>query len=216
MKTRFLTAALLMAGLSSSAFAQEYMFTYSKLYSPLKHNLKNPNSEAKVGLFFTNFATKQPCSIEKAWMEKEQHHEELVISKNGEVNVPIDDNLKSANPLVYIHTQTEARCDYSLVVLSKQQFYGQVDYAKLDSLTLQMQEVLGELGGMFSSWFAPDIEGVTLEFKPDALNQIMLSNGKVIPVSEQGKAVLKLVDLSDGVTVAIPVETQRVMPFIKK
>ncbi len=54
MKCRILTAALLVMGLNT-AQAEEYMFTYSKLYSPLKHNLKEPQQDVKVGLFFTNF-----------------------------------------------------------------------------------------------------------------------------------------------------------------
>ena len=215
MKCRILPVALLVMGLNT-AQAEEYMFTYSKLYSPLKHNLKEPQQDVKVGLFFTNFETKQPCSIEKAWMEKEEHYEELSISDNGEVNVPLDSNLKSANPLVYIHTQKEARCDYSLVVLTKEPLSGVVGYSELESKTSQMKTVLGGLGGMFSSWFTPDIEGVTLEFTPDTVNQIMLSNGKAVPVSEQGKAILKLADLSDGVTANISEQTQRVMPYIEQ
>ncbi|GEM80630.1 DUF2987 domain-containing protein [Vibrio superstes] len=215
MKCRILTAALLVMGLNT-AQAEEYMFTYSKLYSPLKHNLKEPQQDVKVGLFFTNFETKQPCSINKAWMEKEEHFEELTISENGEVNVPLDSNLKSANPLVYIHTQKDARCDYSLVVLTKEPLKGEVGYAELESKTSQMKTVLGGLGGMFSSWFTPDIEGVTLEFTPDTVKQIMLSNGKAVPVNEQGKAILKLEDLSDGVTANISEQTQRVMPYIQQ
>ncbi|MEZ9926161.1 DUF2987 domain-containing protein [Vibrio breoganii] len=215
MKCRILTAALLVMGLNT-AQAEEYMFTYSKLYSPLKHNLKEPQQDVKVGLFFTNFETKQPCSIEKAWMEKEEHFEELTISDNGEVNVPLDSNLKSANPLVYIHTQKDARCDYSLVVLTKEPLKGEVGYSELESKTSQMKTVLGGLGGMFSNWFTPDIEGVTLEFTPDTVKQIMLSNGEAVPVNEQGKSILKLADLSDGVTVNISEQTQRVMPYIEQ
>ncbi len=149
-------------------------------------------------------------------MEKEEHYEELSISDNGEVNVPLDSNLKSANPLVYIHTQKEARCDYSLVVLTKEPLSGVVGYSELESKTSQMKTVLGGLGGMFSSWFTPDIEGVTLEFTPDTVNQIMLSNGKAVPVSEQGKAILKLADLSYGFTANISEQTQRVMPYIEQ
>ncbi|OBT12178.1 hypothetical protein A9264_03310 [Vibrio sp. UCD-FRSSP16_10] len=203
-------------GLASQVHAEDYMFTYSKLYSPLKHNLELQDQDVKVGLFFTNFATMQPCSIERAWMEKEQHHEVLNISDNGEVNVPMDRNLKSANPLVYIHTQKDARCDYSLVVLTKQPFVGEISHSKLQHTTTQMSAVLGALGGMFSSWFAPDIEGVTLEFKPNTINEVNLSNGKVITVNEQGKAILTLSDLNGGVSATLPIETQRVMPYIQK
>lgn len=213
---KMLVAAGLAALCATSVHAEEYMFTYSKLYSPLKHNLKQEDSDVKVGIFFTDFTTKQPCAIEKAWMEKEEHYEELVIADNGEVKIPLDRNLKSANPLVYIHTQGEARCDYSMVVLSKQSWQGSVSKEMLQQNTEQMHDMLGELGGMFSSWFTPKVTGVTLEFKPDSVQSIALSNGEVIDVDDNGKAILTLDDLSDGVTASITQPTQRVMPFIQK
>ncbi|GAM63697.1 hypothetical protein JCM19232_2677 [Vibrio ishigakensis] len=216
MKKMLVAAGIAALCATSVAHAEEYMFTYSKLYSPLKHNLKQPDSDVKVGLFFTNFATKQPCSIKKAWMEKEEHYEELKIADNGEVNVPLDSNLRSANPLVYIVTQGEARCDYSLVVLSKESWQGNIDKQTLETSTEQMHDMLGNLGGMFSSWFTPDISGVTLEFKPGSIQNISLSNGKLIDVDEYGKAILMLSDLSDGVTANLSQPTQRVMPYIQK
>lgn len=216
MKNSRLVTCLIMLGLSTGVHAQEYMFTYSKLYSPLKHNLKEDHDDVKIGLFFTDFATNQPCAIKKAWMEKEEHYEELVISDNGEVNVPLDSNLKNANPLVYIHTDEQLRCDYSLVVLTKKPLQGQVGYQALKDKTEQMTTLLGQLGGMFSSWFTPSVNGVTLEFKPNTVSQLSLSDGSMISIDSQGKGILKLSDLSDGVTVSIPVPTQRVMPYIVK
>jgi len=59
--------------------AQEYMFTYSKLFSQLKNNTKEGHEDVKVGIFFVNPQTKQLCDIEKAWMEKEEHYEEFMI-----------------------------------------------------------------------------------------------------------------------------------------
>ncbi|CAM3055052.1 DUF2987 domain-containing protein [Vibrio rarus] len=216
MRRGMMASALLLMGLCSSVYAQEYRFTYSKLYPPLKHNLDAEHSDVKVGLFFTNFATKQPCAIDKAWMEKEQHFENLSISDNGEVNIPLDSNLRSANPLLYVHTQQDARCDYSLVVLTKNPLQGTVDYAEIEQVTEQMTTMLGQLGGMFSSWFAPDVIGVTLEFKGNQVSHIPLSDGRFISVNKQGKALLKLSDLSQGVTAQLDVPTQRVMPYIQK
>lgn len=76
------TAALMLAAPATQA--QEYMFTYSKLYTQLKNNNKEGHDDVKVGVFFVNADTKQLCNIEKAWMEKEEHYEEFVIpaSKN--------------------------------------------------------------------------------------------------------------------------------------
>ncbi|MEF1291870.1 DUF2987 domain-containing protein, partial [Vibrio sp. M260118] len=66
-----LTAAL-SAAVIMPAQAQEYMFTYSKLFSHMKQNAKEGHDDVKVGFFFLNSKTKQLCDIEKAWMEKEE------------------------------------------------------------------------------------------------------------------------------------------------
>ncbi|HDY7429024.1 TPA: DUF2987 domain-containing protein, partial [Vibrio vulnificus] len=140
--------------------AQEYMFTYSKLFSQLKNNTKEGHEDVKVGIFFVNPQTKQLCDIEKAWMEKEEHYEEFMIPASKELPLPIDNNLKSANPLVFVQTPQDMRCDYSLVVMTKQPLQGKVTYAQLEPLMPQMKTMLDDLGGMFSSWFTPDVEGV--------------------------------------------------------
>lgn len=158
--------------------AQEYMFTYSKLFSQLKNNTKEGHEDVKVGIFFVNPQTKQLCDIEKAWMEKEEHYEEFMIPASKELPLPIDNNLKSANPLVFVQTPQDMRCDYSLVVMTKQPLQGKVTYAQLEPLMPQMKTMLDDLGGMFSSWFTPDVEGVTMEFADQLNDMITFSNGQ--------------------------------------
>ncbi|GLT19961.1 hypothetical protein GCM10007938_37440 [Vibrio zhanjiangensis] len=204
--------------MSSIAFmtqAQEYMFTYSKLFSHLKQNVKQGHEDVKVGLFFLNADTKKNCVIQKAWMEKEQHYEELKTTRYNELLLPLDDNLKSANPLVFVRTPQDQRCDFSMVVMTKQPLKGTVSYTEVEMLLPQMQVMLEDLGGMFASWFTPDVEGVTLEFQGLVDGQVEFSNGKTKPIVN-GKAQVALSDIGQGGSMILPQETSRVLPYLPR
>lgn len=209
-----LTTALLGA-VALPSQAQEYMFTYSKLYSHMKKNANEGHDDVKVGFFFVNADTKKLCNIEKAWMEKEEHYEELKISDYQEVMVPLDDNLKSANPLVFVDTPQDMRCDFSMVVMTKEPFSGQVNYDEVKTLLPQMQAILVELGGMFASWFTPDVEGVTLEFANELNSNITFSNGTTKPIVN-GKVQIALSEIGEGGSMTLPEPTARVLPYLPK
>ncbi|NVD06665.1 DUF2987 domain-containing protein [Vibrio sp. JPW-9-11-11] len=213
------TLALFTAALATAvalpAHAQEYMFTYSKLFSHMKQNAKEGHEDVKVGFFFLNADTKQLCQIEKAWMEKEEHYEELEISPYKEVVVPLDNNLRSANPLVFVHTPMDQRCDFSMVVMTKQPMSGEVSYDQVKVLLPQMQAILEQLGGMFASWFTPDVEGVTMEFADDLNSEIVFSNGATKPIVD-GKVQVALDEIGVGGSMTLPQETARVLPYLPK
>ncbi|ELQ2334518.1 DUF2987 domain-containing protein [Vibrio vulnificus] len=193
--------------------AQEYMFTYSKLFSQLKNNTKEGHEDVKVGIFFVNPQTKQLCDIEKAWMEKEEHYEEFMIPASKELPLPIDNNLKSANPLVFVQTPQDMRCDYSLVVMTKQPLQGKVTYAQLEPLMPQMKTMLDDLGGMFSSWFTPDVEGVTMEFAEQLNDMITFSNGQKKAIVN-GKVQVALSEIGEASYMLLPQPTMRVLPYL--
>ncbi|WP_045623781.1 DUF2987 domain-containing protein [Vibrio vulnificus] len=193
--------------------AQEYMFTYSKLFSQLKNNTKEGHEDVKVGIFFVNPQTKQLCDIEKAWMEKEEHYEEFMIPASKELPLPIDNNLKSANPLVFVQTPQDMRCDYSLVVMTKQPLQGKVTYAQLEPLMPQMKTMLDDLGGMFSSWFTPDVEGVTMEFADQLNDMITFSNGQKKAIIN-GKVQVALNEIGEAGYMVLPQPTMRVLPYL--
>nr|WP_321458753.1 DUF2987 domain-containing protein [uncultured Vibrio sp.] len=207
------TAALLLAAPATQA--QEYMFTYSKLYTQLKNNNKEGHDDVKVGVFFVNADTKQLCNIEKAWMEKEEHYEEFVIPASKELPLPIDKNLKSANPLVFVQTPIDTRCDYSLVVMIKEPLQGNVSYEQLAPLMPQMQSMLEDLGGMFAGWFTPDVQGVTMEFSNGLDSTISFSNGTEKPIVN-GKVQVALSEIGEGGTMTLPEPTMRVLPYLPK
>lgn len=213
--TLAILAAALSGAISLPLQAQEYMFTYSKLYSHMKQNAKEGHDDVKVGFFFLNADTKKLCTIEKAWMEKEEHYEELTISPYNEVVVPLDNNLRSANPLVFVHTPIDTRCDFSMVVMTKEPMAGEVKYEDVEVLLPQMQVILEQLGGMFASYFTPDVEGVTLEF-PDNLNStIQFSNGKTKQIVD-GKVQVALSEIGEGGSMTLPASTARVLPYLPR
>ncbi|EHH1238964.1 DUF2987 domain-containing protein [Vibrio parahaemolyticus] len=205
------SAALLLS--SPITHAQEYMFTYSKLYTQLKNNTKEGHDDVKVGVFFVDARTKQLCAIEKAWMEKEEHYEEFVIPTSKELPLPIDKNLKSANPLVFVHTPKDSRCDYSLVVMTKELLQGNVSYEQLKPLMPQMQSMLEDLGGMFAGWFTPEVQGVTMEFANELNGKIVFSNGQEKAIVN-GKVQVALSEIGEGGTITLPEPTMRVLPYL--
>ncbi|GEM74578.1 DUF2987 domain-containing protein [Vibrio sagamiensis] len=207
----FASTCLLLA--SSMTWAQDYMFTYSKLYSQLKNNATDGHDDVKVGIFFVNSQTKQLCKIEKAWMEKDVHYEEFVISSSKELMIPLDKNLKSANPLVFVQTPESERCDYSLVVMAKYQLQGNVNYEQISLLLPQMQSLLEELGGVFASWFTPKVEGLTLEFSKELNGHVTFSNGTMKAITN-GKVQVSLNEIGEGGFITLPQSTTRILPYL--
>ncbi|USD31207.1 MULTISPECIES: DUF2987 domain-containing protein [Vibrio] len=208
-------AATLSTVVALPVSAQEYMFTYSKLFTHMKQNVKEGHEDVKVGFFFLNADTKQNCIIEKAWMEKEEHYEELKSSPYHELIVPLDNNLKSANPLVFVQTPRDQRCDFSMVVMTREPLKGKVTYEDVEKLMPQMQTMLEDLGGMFASWFTPDVEGVTLEFADKLNSKVEFSDGSSKPIME-GKVQVALSDIGKGGFMILPQETARVLPYLPK
>lgn len=201
--------------LSTQANAQQYRFNYSKLYTQMKNNLEEGHPDVKVAFFFQEHSTSNICHIDKAWMENEKHYEELVIPESQELIVPLDNNLRQVGPLIYVDTETDKQCDFSMVVMTKQALQEEITYQAIESLLPQMAKMLDDLGGMFSSWFSPDVIGLTLEFADIDNGIIDVSDGSIIDI-ENGKAVIKLADLQKGDTVTLPQATFRVLPLLDK
>ncbi|CAK2393134.1 DUF2987 family protein [Vibrio crassostreae] len=211
-KTALALLVSLGLGVSLPASAQEYMFTYSKLYTQLKNNTKEGHDDVKVAVFFVDQQAQQTCHISKAWMEKEEHYEELKVSPANELLLPVDQNLRSANPLIFVQTQEE-ECAYSLVVMTQEPLAGTVEVTQLENLLPQMQAMLEDVSGMFSGWFTPDIQGLTLEFANKLEGNIELSNGKQLPIKE-GRAKFTLEELNGSDSITLPEPTVRVLPYI--
>lgn len=211
----YLLLASLALTISTPVMAQQYMFTYSKLFSQMKSNTKEDHPDVKMGIFFIDAQSKQNCVIEKAWMEKEEHYEELKTGPGYELLVPLDNNLRQANPLVFVDTPQDKRCDFSMVVMAKTPFEGKVAYQEVEVLLPQMQAMLEQLGGMFASWFTPAVEGVTLEFSPETEGVITLSNGQTVAIVNH-KAQVALSQIGPDGWMELPAPTLRVLPYLPK
>ncbi|ENM5729037.1 DUF2987 domain-containing protein [Vibrio mimicus] len=211
----YLLLASLALTISTPVMAQQYMFTYSKLFSQMKSNTKEDHPDVKMGIFFIDAQSRQNCVIEKAWMEKEEHYEELKTGPGYELLVPLDNNLRQANPLVFVDTPQDKRCDFSMVVMAKKPFEGKVAYQEVEVLLPQMQAMLEQLGGMFASWFTPAVEGVTLEFSPETEGVITLSNGQTVAIVNH-KAQVALSQIGPDGWMELPAPTLRVLPYLPK
>ena len=75
--------------------------------------------------------------------------------------------------------------------------------------------MLEDLGGMFASWFTPDVEGVTLEFANKLNSKVEFSNGSSKDIVD-GKVQVALSDIGEGGTMTLPQETARVLPYLPK
>ncbi|MCE4934435.1 DUF2987 domain-containing protein [Aliivibrio fischeri] len=195
--------------------AEQYRFTYTKLYYQLKVNQKEGHEDIRMALFFNDAQTGKACQITKAWMEKEEHYEEFTIPSNQELPLPIDNNLKSANPLVYIQTEEGKQCDISMEVLANKSFRGSVSAKELKELTIQMDAMLADIGGMFSKYFMPDVEGVTFVFSDTVTKGVSTSTGELLPLNN-GKVTIDLRKYSDDVKFELPTEVLKVTPWLVK
>ncbi|MUL02753.1 DUF2987 domain-containing protein [Aliivibrio fischeri] len=195
--------------------AEQYRFTYTKLYYQLKVNQKEGHEDVRMALFFNDAQTGKACQITKAWMEKEEHYEEFTIPSNQELPLPIDNNLKSANPLVYIQTEEGKQCDISMEVLANKSFRGSVSAKELKELTIQMDAMLADIGGMFSKYFMPDVEGVTFVFGDTVTKGVSTSTGELLPLNN-GKVTIDLRKYSDDVKFELPTEVLKVTPWLVK
>jgi hypothetical protein len=206
---------ILITAITHSASAEEYQFTYSKLYSQLKYNESERHTRARVGLFFIDQTKQRTCQITKAWMETGKHFETLTTDSHYELMMPIDENLRQANPLVNIITDTD-NCSVAMQVMAKKQLQNTVNYNELKLISDDMQELLHDLSGMMSSWFsAPQIIGLTVEFNGATPLWINTSTGKAIKI-EQGKAIIDLTQWPSDTQFTLPAKSTKITPYIEK
>lgn len=197
------------------AQATEYRFSYSELYSKLKYSLKEEYTAVGTGVYFINPTTQLPCSIEKSWMEKEAHYETISFPPSGKLPLPLDGNLKSANPLVYVHTDSTTQCDYSVALVANEPYALDIHSDYLEVVIPEFQLLLEDISGMFSRWFAPTISGITLEFIELETGEVTLSNNQTLPITGH-RAHITLADLKDGVVATLPTSPSRIMPYIQQ
>ncbi|OAN17882.1 hypothetical protein A3K86_02895 [Photobacterium jeanii] len=198
---------------SSVTQAQEVQLRYSNLYSKLKQNYKEGHDDVRIALFLLDQQTGKACKVYKGWMQKEEHFEELVIPANNELVVPVDKNLRQANPDVTFVIDDGVTCDMSMQVIANTEYGKHISREDIMSLVPQMNNMLSDLGGMFSSWFMPSVEGVVLHF-PEQADAKIVSNQDTPFQLQDGKLVLKLSQLKANESLPLPVPPSKVTPWL--
>ncbi|MGF1717962.1 DUF2987 domain-containing protein [Photobacterium chitinilyticum] len=198
---------------AQDASAQNIEMRYSSLYGKLKQNVKEGHDDVRIAFFLLNQENGNVCTIHKGSMRKEKHYEELVIPENNELVVPVDSNLRQANPDVTFVIDDGITCDLSMQVIANKDYGQSINQAEVAALTPQMDNLLSGLGGMFSNWFMPEVGGVVVHFANDVSEPVRLSNGKTITVKDS-KVVIKLADLTEGEEIQFPQRAVKVTPWI--
>ncbi|PSW06231.1 DUF2987 domain-containing protein [Photobacterium lipolyticum] len=180
---------------AQDANAQNIEIRYSTLHSKLKQNVKEGHDDVRIALFLVNQADGEVCKIQKASMRKEKHYQELVIPESNELVVPVDKNLRQANPDVTFVIDDGITCDVSMQVIANKDFDTSLSQNEIAQLVPQMNNMLSDLGGMFASWFMPEAEGVVVHFT-------------------ESKTVIKLADLSQDEVLQFPQPIVKVTPWI--
>ncbi|MCW8327991.1 DUF2987 domain-containing protein [Photobacterium sp. SDRW27] len=200
---------------AQDASAQNIEMRYSSLYGKLKQNVKEGHDDVRIAFFLLNQENGEVCAIREGSMRKEKHYEELVIPDNNELLVPIDTNLRQANPDVTFVIDDGITCDLSMQVIANKDYGQHISQTEIAKLTPQMNTLLSDLGGMFSNWFMPEVGGVVIHFATDVNESIRLASGNTIDIKDS-KAVLKLAELADGEEITLPQNAVKVTPWLPK
>lgn len=195
--------------------AQNIDMRYSVLYGKLKQNVKEGHDDVKIAFFLLDQRDGRVCKIQKGWMQKDEHYEDLTIPESNELAVPVDTNLRQANPDVTFVIDDGITCDVSMQVIAKSHYGEQINQSDIQSLVPQMDQILSELGGMFSSWFMPAVEGVVVHFEHPLTEAIALANGTKAQI-QGNRLILKLADLQTGEQIQLPHTAVKVTPWIPK
>ncbi|WP_226926523.1 DUF2987 domain-containing protein [Grimontia hollisae] len=209
---RGLTVAVLATVISSPVAAAQVQFSYSKLFSQLKHNYSENHSDVKIGYFMVSPQNGETCNITKAWMTKEEHYEEFDIPASQELPLPIDNHLRKVNPDVFIETEGDTTCDISFQVLAKKPFTQEMTDSDVNTLVPQMTVMMQDLGGMFASWFMPEVGGVMVHFR-EPQSALKTSEGRIIDV-DGNIAVIRASELKGGERIFFPQAPLKVTPWI--
>ncbi|RXJ74350.1 hypothetical protein CS022_04690 [Veronia nyctiphanis] len=194
------------------AFSAQYEFSYNKLFSQLKYNNAESHPDVKVGYFMVNPISGETCQITKAWMSKKANYEAFVIPASQELPLPIDRHLKKVNPDVFVETKGEQVCDISYQVMAEPKYNAGISSGELSALVPQMNAIMDDLGGMLSSWFMPEVKGITVHFDQD-VNSLTTTLGNVIPATGR-KVFIRPSDLVEDESVLFSVPPDKITPWL--
>ncbi len=212
-KGLFLAVSCLSFLSSSSVQAQDVNIRYSALYGKLKNNLKEGHDDVNIRLYLID-QTGQICHVHKASMRKDEHYEELTIPADYALSIPLDSNLRQANPDVTFVIDDGVTCDVSMQILAENYQPKVLEQAYIEAIVPQMNTMMADLGGMFSQWFMPKAEGVVITLKDRSFNKALtLKTGKTLKFNS-GVARVHLNDLVEDESINLSKEIEKISPWI--
>ncbi|WP_318443081.1 DUF2987 domain-containing protein [Photobacterium leiognathi] len=198
---------------SANVQAQDVNMRYSALYGKLKNNLKEGHDDVKIRLYLVDKAG-QTCHVHKASMRKDEHYEELTIPADYALSIPLDSNLRQANPDVTFIIDDGITCDVSMQILAENYQPKVLEQAYIEAIVPQMNTMMADLGGMFSQWFMPKAEGVVITLKDRTFNKTLaLKTGKTLNFNS-GVARVHLNDLAENESINLSKEIEKISPWI--
>ncbi|MGF1683520.1 DUF2987 domain-containing protein [Photobacterium minamisatsumaniensis] len=194
---------------------QKIEMRYSTLYGKLKQNVKEGHDDVKIAFFLLDQRDGSVCEIHKASMRKDAHYEELSIPASNEMSVPVDNNLRQANPDVTFVIDEGITCDVSMQVIAKGSYGNQISQTDVAVLTPQMNQLLSDLAGMFSGWFMPEVAGIVVHFAEPLSQPVTFSNGQQAEI--QGKTlILPLSSLGENELLTLEQPVVKVTPWVPR
>ncbi|ODP97078.1 MULTISPECIES: DUF2987 domain-containing protein [Salinivibrio] len=211
-----LASVLVMLGMVSvPASADTYRFSYSKLFTQLKHNVEEGHPDIGVAYFMVSAESGEVCPISRAWMSKEEHYEAFDIPASQALPLPLDNQLRKVNPDVFVETPADRNCDISFQVLVDKPVGKQLTSQQIQGWLPQMDTMMENLGGMFASWFMPKAQGVVLHFAPSVTGAVTSSEGNKYPIDAH-QAIIDVNRLGDSTTLTLPDAPIKVSPWLPK
>lgn len=147
-------------------------------------------------------------------MTKKDNYEAISVPESQELLLPIDRHLKKVNPDVFIVTDGDIPCDISYQVMTTDTFSQGISHQQLVDILPQMNAMMADLGGMLSSWFMPEVKGVTVHFS-QPVNHLTTNTGNIIDVKNK-MAILHPDILSKNERVLFTSPPVKITPWIPR
>ncbi|WP_074213580.1 DUF2987 domain-containing protein [Salinivibrio sp. ES.052] len=212
---KIMSVLALLAMTSAPASADTYRFSYSKLFTQLKHNTEEGHPDIGVAYFMISADSGQVCPISRAWMRKKEHYEEFTIPASQALPLPLDNQLRQVNPDVFVETPSELNCDISFQVLVDKPVGNILTSQQVRDWLPQMDAMMENLGGMFASWFMPKTQGVVIHFAPSVAGKIINSAGQDYTIKNH-QAIIDASVLGQGAKLSLPATPIKVSPWLPK
>ncbi len=173
--------ALLLIGFmlfANSLLAQTVNLPYEGFYSRLALVSEQNYQFARVNFYLVTQADGSVCPIEKSALKTEANTLPLIVTSQGQVLLPINQQLKKDKALLVIETKTA--CTLKMSIEAEHRQLGQVSQRDLWVMFQEFDDLYGRLAGFFGrtvlSFMLPDLDALTLRFRQLPLDKSQFSH----------------------------------------